>query len=284
LPSITWKMQAVQFPSDAIDFAYTTPVTIVSGQTSSGAVTLPIAVDPARSFIWMEEDNDLQVNSNTTGNYQAYLEPLGAGTSVTLTAPLNSTGTIKASVQVVQLKSAAVKAIQEFSIDIPTSATSNTATLGSVTTTNAAIFPMGQAQQTGTADSSPARRQARLAETSATVITASRNTAISTASIRVRGVRVELNDGYWSVQKGTIANVISTNAATALAVTNVASAKTFILRMGFTTTSTTVGNEGEWCAFLYPTVVGNNITLLNMTRGSTAANVTTYGWQLVTFA
>jgi len=285
IPNITWKMQLAQFPDSIIDFAYTIDVSIPSGATTSGAITLPIAVTPSRSFFFQDTDASTEVFSNTRGNERYVVEPITDGTTVTITAPIATLSgiSIVGRVWVVQLKAAAVKTIQSIDITVAAASASNTQAITTVTLANSVFFGTGLVQLSGTADNAPSRRLFRVTS-AASLFTATRNTASSSQAFRITGYNVELNAGYWSVQSYSNATVTLTDSSVLQSITSVAQNKTFIIRNGHTSTATSNTANRDHTCYIGPVVSGSNYTGFYIKRGTSATTTTTtQNSQFVTF-
>ena len=182
-------------------------------------------------------------------------------------------------------RASAIKSIQPVSITIATGATSNTATITSVVTTNTVlIFGGFSTSWVGAPDNYfPNRFKARLELTNATTVTAYRNTSDGSFTVTVTGTAIEFYPGnITSVQRGTITMNGGEGASKTATITSVNTAKAVVVFLGQTTPSNNAGNPANnisadlHCARLDLT----NATTVTATTNATNGDVTV-GYQVV---
>lgn len=193
-------------------------VAITIGASASSNTATISSVDTSRtSLVWGG-----QVTSNTTTE-DASLD-MGTVTltnATTVTANRNSAGatTLTVYATVVQWRSSAVQSVQFGTLTLTTTQASNTATISSVTTTNAAVFFLGNYN----ALTGVLRNAANciLDLTNATTVTATRNTGTSTTVV-CRFCVVEFKTGILNSNTQKVAfseSTLDSNTATITAVT-----------------------------------------------------------------
>ena len=129
-----------------------------------------------------------------------------------------------------------IKSIQKVAITIASGSTSNTATISSVTTSNAILLFNGNTT-TQTTDYSSGT--ARIELTNGTTVTAYRG-ASNSDTVTIYGTVIEFNTGYLnSVQSGTVA--LSTSQTTNTATISTVGANAFVIWLGTAMATSTSG-------------------------------------------
>ena len=207
-------------------------VTIANGQTS-GTATIT-AIDTTRtSLIW----GGSSTTRNATYDGQQDLCGCTLTNSTTVTATRSgTTNDLIVQVSVVQWKPGVTRSIQYGSIALGNGVTSNTATITSVTTANAACHFLGLTH--GAASASHTVSFGDVTLTNATTVTSTRNTS-SANTCTVYFCVTEFAAGVLqsATQHITIATSAASSATTAITSSTVT--RTLLLFGGFTTTTTT---------------------------------------------
>lgn len=166
-----------------------------------------------------------------------------------------------------------IQSIQTFSITIASGSTSNTATISSVNTSNAYIAFGGQITSATAINSATAR----VALTSATVVTATRNTSTATTTI-VSGTVVEYtSSAVVSIQSGTITVTGTSNTAT---ISSVTTANSAVFYLGQSSSSATTGGSS---VFYTDLTLTNATTVTAKTNTSLGAPGNIIGFAVIQF-
>lgn len=130
------------------------------------------------------------------------------------------------------------QSVQEFTILIGTSATSNTATITSVDTSRSLIVWGGLSSNATTAN--PAITSARVTLTNGTTVTAVRNTADATDTVTVSGTVVQFNScAVSSVEYGTV-SIAAASATGTAAISSVTTTNSAVQFLGVSSDGTSV--------------------------------------------
>lgn len=212
LSGIAWAQPAAA--SGLIDKAEGGVITLSSG-VSSNTATLNSSYDTTRSSIFFL-GSDIDTNINVASSTVASLY-LTNGTTVTATRGAPSTqSTLKVSYYIVQWSTGVTNSVQRGEIFMQNAATSNTATISSVTTSRSFVNSLGD---NATTTSSIASVLSTDSLTNATTVTATRGvtTGGATSTYQV----TEFNSGYTDlVQEYTITmNAVFDATATISSVT-----------------------------------------------------------------
>ena len=168
-----------------------------------------------------------------------------------------------------------IKSIQYGSITIAAAATSNTDTITAVDTTNSFLLHLDSS--TTVTDKDFKDFETRLALTNATTVTATRNGTTETSTINF--VVIELHPGNLkSNQSGTI-TIASGTASNTDTITAVDTAKSILLHLGLSTsTSTLDAGEDVKCKLAL-----TNATTVTATRNGTSADTNIVSYQIIEF-
>lgn len=170
--------------------------------------------------------------------------------------------------------SSLVVSIQPISITIANSATSGTATITSVNTSNAVLFYNGQSNNAAT--SSPDVGMARIDLTNATTVTATRQSQNGSDTITIKGTVVEFSSAaIQSIQAGTI-TIGSGNTSNTATITSITTANAFVIYLGVSGTSTTANTGPRYQTRLTIT----DATTVTASR-NTGTDAVTVGYMVV---
>lgn len=170
-----------------------------------------------------------------------------------------------------------IRSIQTFEITIGTSATSNTATITSVTTGNSVIFFNGFT----TTNSGTTIREyaARVELTNGTTVTAYRDTSSATHTVTARGTVVEFESAaISSIQHGTVTVGASNTGGTAT-ISSVTTSRSVLFYLGVTNTTSTTSSNVVHCR-----IDLTDATTVTATRNTSTSAVLTVGYIVVEFA
>lgn len=181
--------------------------------------------------------------------------------------------TLPAGIGIIKPSSAGVtsiiSSIQQVSITIGTTATSNTATITSVDTTRAVLIYGGMRGTETSAGPAYNQTLTRATLTNATTVTATRNTTSATFTTTINVTVVEFTDAAIdSVEYGsiTISAASSSNTAT---ISSVTTARSAVLYLGHTTTAGTGITTSNM-----PRLTFTNATTITANRSATTGDVT----------
>lgn len=209
-------------------------VTIAASATS-GTATIT-SVTTANAFCWW------QGSYATTSTFaaEAHLASVTLTNATTVTATRNTSdsGTVVVQVTVVEFNTGIIQSIQQGTVAIGNGATSNTATITSVTQGNAFVMFQGQTFGAATDDTNLARCFGNVVLTNATTVTASRTTA-STTTLTVGFVVVEFVAGILQSNSQAVSAAMSSANATITSVTAVDKRYSTLIYGGALSTITT---------------------------------------------
>lgn len=169
-----------------------------------------------------------------------------------------------------------ISRIQRVNITIGTGATSNTATITSVNTSNSKIV-WGGFSVSG--DVTPNKCSPRIELTNGTTVTAYRNTSDATHTVIVSATIIEYISGVISaVQRGTAA-LTSTNTSGTTAVTSSSTSLSELLCLGQTTDYSTNNNFDSVAARFQQ----NSATQIQLDRAGSSNGITA-GYELITYS
>lgn len=168
------------------------------------------------------------------------------------------------------------QSVEEFTILIGTSATSNTATISSVDTSRTLIVWGGLSSNATTAD--PSVTSARVTLTNSTTVTAVRNTSDATDTVTVSGTAVQFNScAVASVQYGTV-SIAAASATGTAAISSITTTNSAVQFLGITSDGTSV-DYGRTGARLNIT----SATQVTATRSTTTTANIVVGFAVVSF-
>lgn len=169
-----------------------------------------------------------------------------------------------------------INRIQAYSITIPTGATSATATITAVNTSNSKLYRDGFSVS---GNVTPNKFAVRVEQTDATTITAYRNTSDASETVTVTGFVNDYISGVISNnQRGTI-SVTAGNTAASQAITSSSTSLTEGTNLGVTTDYSTNNAAGPWWAALQQ----DSSTSISANRNS-STNDCTLGYEVTTYS
>lgn len=169
-----------------------------------------------------------------------------------------------------------INRIQAYSITIPTGATSATATITAVNTSNSKLYRDGFSVS---GNVTPNKFAVRVEQTDATTITAYRNTSDASETVTVSGfVNDYISGVITNNQRGTI-SLSSGNTAVSQAITSSSTTLTEGTSLGQTTDYSTNNAAGPWWA----AVQQDSATSISGNRNSSTGN-TVLGYEVTTYS
>lgn len=269
--AITLVVTVVEYKSTAVTSVQQGTVSMTGAETTSTDTIT--SVNTSRSVVVCNG----ATNDNTTVNLVNSASSLTLTNSTTVTAVRgNAVGVFDQNYVVIEFASGVVDSVQPFEISITdTGATTNTATISSVTTADSVIFPAGQRLGATTFHLEDSSAHVKL--TNATTLTITRNTA-GTRVPTITGTVVEWASGnVESVQRGTV-TMASGDTTKDVTVTSVTVANSVVTAL--TATGTSSLNFAPQAEFFTSEIV--NSTTIRFHKGLTG-KVVILSWELMEY-